>query len=368
MLRVLDESQGATAAAFSGDGNTLFTASANGIVRIWDVAADDQRHQARGHIDEVKSVSFSPDGTAVLSASNDGTVRLWDRTTGKQIRIVAGDTINNFMNGTYFTYARFSPDGAFVVACNMSKPVLVWRAKTDRALFMPGHMCYDSAAVSEDSKSVITVYGGLVELWDPFTGKQQRTFRVAEDIDMHHFDAASQDGTLLAASGEGTIEIWDVKSGELLRTVAFDGGMMPQMAFSGENHLLAAMSLSGGLYLWDLETGARKNHLGLKYGANSIKFSPDAKMILSLEYDGSLHFWDAATLREVNRIEGVGGGFKAADYSPDGKTVVTAAADKVIRWMPADVETLLQLAGSRIQRPVQALTRGEEDSSGVAGP
>jgi len=48
-------------------------------------------HVFRGHTDWVCSVAFSPDGRTLVSGSADGTMRLWDMQTKACIRTLRSD-------------------------------------------------------------------------------------------------------------------------------------------------------------------------------------------------------------------------------------------------------------------------------------
>src|SRR5437870_4437613 len=64
--------------AFSPDGKTLATASADGTVKLWDAAAGTPRQTWAGHLDCVSAVAFSPDGKFLATGSHDKTARLWE--------------------------------------------------------------------------------------------------------------------------------------------------------------------------------------------------------------------------------------------------------------------------------------------------
>src|SRR4030095_5399601 len=71
--------------AFSPHGNLLASASADGTVRLWDVASRRQVGQPlSGHMGTVRAVAFSPNGQTLASAGDDRTVRLWDTASGRQ--------------------------------------------------------------------------------------------------------------------------------------------------------------------------------------------------------------------------------------------------------------------------------------------
>ncbi|MDZ8089159.1 MAG: caspase family protein, partial [Nostoc sp. DedQUE12b] len=76
--------------AFSPDGKTIASASADNTVKLWNAATGKEIITLNGHSDTVFSVAFSPDGKTIASASTDNTVKLWNAATGKEIITLNG--------------------------------------------------------------------------------------------------------------------------------------------------------------------------------------------------------------------------------------------------------------------------------------
>jgi WD40 repeat protein len=66
-----------TAAAFSGDGRTVLTGSADGTARLWDAAGGRSLGPPLPHSREVTFVGFSPDGQGVLTAGGLRSLQRW---------------------------------------------------------------------------------------------------------------------------------------------------------------------------------------------------------------------------------------------------------------------------------------------------
>jgi dipeptidyl aminopeptidase/acylaminoacyl peptidase len=70
-------------------------------------------------------------------------------------------------------------------------------------------------------------------------------------------------------------------------------------------------------------------------GVNSAQFSPDGKRVVTASGDRAARLWDAATGKPIGKPMEHESNVFSAQFSPDGKWVVTASADKTARLWSA---------------------------------
>ena len=185
-----------------------------------------------------------------------------------------------------------------------------------------------------------------LRLWDVATGEPIRTLE--GHTDSVYSVAFSPDGsTLVSGGGDTTLRLWDVATGRHLRTLEGHTDSVYSVAFSPDGTTLASGSWDRTLRLWDVATGAHIRTLsGHTGGVLSVAFSPDGSTLVSGGGDTTLRLWDVATGEPIRTLEGHTYAVFSVAFSPDGSTLVSGGGDTTLRlWDVATGEPIRTLEG-----------------------
>lgn len=147
--------------------------------------------------------------------------------------------------------------------------------------------------------------------------------------------AFAPDGrTLATASDDGTVRVWEGKTGLPSATLGEKGGpVVGSVAFAPDGRLLASGS-GKDVKLWDAsshsELTALKQHTDT---IQSVAFSvPDGRWLVSGSDDDAIGVWDVASRKKSTFLRGHQGSVYSLAFSPDGKILASGSTDKTIRF------------------------------------
>jgi WD40 repeat protein len=193
---------------FSPTEPKLFSASHEGIVRVWDSQTGTSLPTIEVGV-EVVGIGISADGKTLAVVPSDGPVQLWDIDTGKQVAILGG-------TGGYDTSDPvFSPDGHYL-AVDLAAGIYIWALPSGQEIWTN---VANSMSVAYSPDGSYLAYSDINENNKVFLGPAdaQGEFQSIAEMRGPVWELSfSPDSKLLVATDGIEIHIWQTIGGTLL--------------------------------------------------------------------------------------------------------------------------------------------------------
>jgi WD40 repeat protein len=167
-----------------------------------------------------------------------------------------------------------------------------------------------------------------LRVFDGVTGEERFTREFEELVSAV---AASPDGKLLAAAltdqgrGLARVVLLDPMTGDRINSLPTQKKGCTALTFSADGDHLAA-GFNGLIQVWNVRTRELvRTVTGFERVVTCLAFSPDGSALAGGTPDGQVWVWSAATGRPVQRIDVGARNVRCLAFSPDGRRLVTVA-------------------------------------------
>jgi len=326
---------GVGAVAIAADGRHALSGSDDRTVKLWDLVASQSPPITNGHKGPVSALALNLRTRQAVSGSRDCTLKLWDLQTGLLVHSFGG-------HASEVSAVTISPDGRLALSGSYDRTVKLWELHTGQLLrtFAGRERGKGTMAVSPGERHALS--GSLehtLRLWDLRYGQAIRTshrvrrlwaFRVLQEwvFLLNHSQwvnavAITSNGRCgLSGAHDGTLKLWDLRTGELIRSFVGHTDAVSAVAVAPDDHLALSGSADQTIRFWDLATGQLLHSFtGHTAPVSAVSICPDGRHGLSGSRDRTLRLWDLEQ-RVCRAMVPLEGAPQVVALAADSRTVV----------------------------------------------
>lgn len=313
------------------------------------------------------SARLSPDGSGVLSWQwGESSLSHWDTETGQVIYQTSPLVEEGSITDILFSQSGETAWVAIATSDNTSGTVIeidVASGREIRRLTLPdGRLPIGPMALSPDEQILLTSSAtptedgtfveGSIYAFDTASGSVIRQF--AETPLNRPYElrslGLSPDGQQVAAGySTGAVILWDVTTGEVLRTFEGVTNGIDDVHITTEGIAANSVQIDAftqTLTLWDMETGTLLRQKVWNTVGNETALHPDGHSIALTFMGAPVTIFDVQTWETTREFYGHGSIQYTADFSSDGRWLLTGSVDNELRlWNMEDGSELKRMSG-----------------------
>ncbi|XP_001375689.2 pleiotropic regulator 1 isoform X2 [Monodelphis domestica] len=282
-------------------GNQWFvTGSADRTIKIWDLASGKLKLSLTGHISTVRGVIVSARSPYLFSCGEDKQVKCWDLEYNKVIRHYHGH-----LSAVYGL--DLHPTIDVLVTCSRDSTARIWDVRTKASVHtLAGHTNAVATVKCQAAEPQIITgsHDTTIRLWDLVAGKTRVTLtnhkKSVRAVVLHprHYTFAS--------GSPDNIKQWKFPDGNFIQNLSGHNAIINTLAVNSDGVLVSGAD-NGTMHLWDWRTGynfqrvhaaVQPGSLDSESGIFACAFDQSESRLLTAEADKTIKVYredDSAT-------------------------------------------------------------------------
>jgi WD40 repeat protein len=286
------------------------------------------------------SLAFDDSKGILVVGAEDHLVRVWTRTEGKDL--LASDAKVQVLRGHSSPVTAVAGGGGLFASAGSDGKVLIWKLPDDKpARTLTTGAPVRALALSADGKTLASAGDdGSVQLFDPTSGNLLR--KLTGPTDWLLAVAFSGDGkTVLAGGNDGKLWAWEAASGKKLFDVLAQAPVPPKtevtvnvvsaLTFSPDGKQITLGGSDGKLYQFQPDGKFLRALPGHTSTITALVYHPDNQALASASKDRSIRFWNPTNGQMLKALEGHTAWVEGAAFLDKGTRLVSAGADRTVR-------------------------------------
>jgi cytochrome c len=272
------------ALAISPDGAHAISGSFDTSAIRWSLSRNSAEQVLRFHDGAVNAVAYLRDGRLVTGGA-DAHIAIWSAGQQQPDKVFDGHSgpVSNLV---------VSPDGSTIASASWDRSIRVWPVSGGTARVLEGHgQNVNGVAFTPDGKSVVSAgYDATVRIW-PLAGGSAAVHTLPTPLNAV---AVAPDGEIATAGANGKVYFLS-PTGEMLGEVDASPNPVIALAVSSDGSLVAAAGIRGSVALVDRKTRKLAHTLvGPGLPVWSVAFFPDGRTLLTGGADRMIRRLDAS--------------------------------------------------------------------------
>ena len=311
-------------------------------------------------------VSLSADGNMLASVGPSRYVLIWSVESGELLSVFESPQWPNEVVSISPSGKKLFVASGFIVSQHYGT---VWDIPNKKLLFSVevDSLGVSSAVFSEDEDDILIACSNSVKILDSVTGENEDTIKMSQRSPKCAY--YSSDYLEVVTASEKSIDLWDLDTLELKRTLGTHIGEINSIAVSSGGKTVVSCSEDGVVKIWDCndsnclseercmnkisEMSIDKSQIKCNLDAEllddicCVDYSPDGQYMLTGISQDTIIIWNVQTGAQVYSLDV--DYFKNAYFSDDGKLIVAVTNYYTYKWEFFPLQYLIDQTRERLK-------------------